>query len=57
MKQLANLDLYKGVIIASLLLLPLCGWWIRSTSKAIEAARDAGRKYISIASQILSGEC
>ncbi|MFM1814741.1 MAG: hypothetical protein RLZ98_1436 [Pseudomonadota bacterium] len=26
-------------------------------AKAIEAARDAGRKYISIASQILSGEC
>jgi hypothetical protein len=41
MKQLANLDLYKGVIIASLLLLPLCGWWIQSTSKAIEAAQSS----------------
>jgi hypothetical protein len=41
MKQLAKLDLYKVVIVASLLLLPAVGWWINTTRASIEAAERA----------------
>lgn len=41
MKILQNFDLYKGVILASLLLLPAAGLWIRSTQNAIERADTA----------------
>ena len=41
MKQLAKLDLYKVVIVASLLLLPAVGWWIKTTRASIEAAERA----------------
>jgi hypothetical protein len=41
MKLFANFDLYKGVILASVLLLPGAGWWIQSTRNAIESANRA----------------
>jgi hypothetical protein len=41
MKLFDNFDLYKGVILASLLLLPVTGWWIRSTQNAISLAEDS----------------
>lgn len=41
MKLLQNFDLYKGVILASLLLLPAAAYWIRTTQQAIERADNA----------------
>lgn len=41
MKLFSNFDLYKGVIVASLVLLPATGWWIQSTRAAIEKANKA----------------
>lgn len=41
MNPLRNMDLYKGVILASLLLLPVTGWWINGTMETIEATRRA----------------
>lgn len=41
MKLFANFDLYKGVILASVVLLPGVGWWIQSTRTAIETANKA----------------
>ncbi|MEQ1631645.1 MAG: hypothetical protein ABL997_04690 [Planctomycetota bacterium] len=41
MKLFANFDLYKGVILASLILLPGAAWWIQSKRTAIENANRA----------------
>lgn len=41
MNWFKNFDLYKGVIVASLVLLPGAGWWIQSTRTAIEVANKA----------------
>lgn len=41
MKLLQNLDLYKVVIVGSLVGLPAVGWWIKRTSDNIEAAQRA----------------
>ena len=41
MKLFQKLDLYKGVILASLLLLPGVGWWIKQTRDAIATANRA----------------
>ena len=49
MSWLKNMDLYKGVILVSLLLLPVVGWWINTLNtekmkavKAVEAATRGG---------------
>lgn len=36
-----EMDLYKWVIVASLLLLPAAGWWIKKSSDDIQAAKKA----------------
>lgn len=41
MNPFKQLDLYKGVILASLLLLPAAGWWIHQNRQGIEAANRA----------------
>ncbi len=41
MKLLQNLDLYKVVIVGSLLMLPVAGWWIKKTNDAIASANRA----------------
>jgi hypothetical protein len=41
MKFLRQMDLYKGVILASLLLLPVVGWWIRNLGTQIAATERA----------------
>lgn len=41
MKLLQNMDLYKGVILGSLLLLPVAGWWIKKTQDEIDDANRA----------------
>ena len=41
MKWLANMDLYKGMILASCVLLPAAGWWIKTSSDGIAAANRA----------------
>lgn len=44
-----EMDLYKGVILASVVLLPLAGWWIQRTNEQIEVAQKAivdGRKMV-----------
>jgi hypothetical protein len=40
-KLLQNMDLYKGVIFGSLLLLPVAGWWIKKTLDDIDVADRA----------------
>lgn len=49
MSFLRSMDLYKGIVLASLVLLPLGGWWcwkldesLKSCSAAIEEARRPG---------------
>jgi hypothetical protein len=39
--KLPKLDLYKGVILASLVLLPAVGWWIKRTRDTIDATNRA----------------
>lgn len=44
-----DMDLYKGVILASVVLLPLAGWWIQRTNQQIEVTQKAlveGRKMV-----------
>jgi hypothetical protein len=36
-----SMDLYKGVILASIALLPAAGWWINKNQQGIEAANRA----------------
>lgn len=41
MSFLRDIDLYKGVILLSLILLPLAGWWIYRAGEEIKAAERA----------------
>lgn len=41
MKALKNLDLYTVLILLSLVLLPVCGWWCSKTNEAIVASQKA----------------
>ncbi|MBK8100073.1 MAG: hypothetical protein IPK26_23465 [Planctomycetes bacterium] len=41
MKALKDMDLYKGIILVSVLLLPAIGWWAWSLDKQIEATKAA----------------
>jgi tellurite resistance protein len=41
MNPFKEMDLYKGVILASVLLLPAAGWWIQKNRQGIEAANRA----------------
>ncbi|MGE3173942.1 MAG: hypothetical protein AB7O97_15055 [Planctomycetota bacterium] len=36
-----NMDLYKGVILGSVVLLPAAGWWIKTTQDGIDEANRA----------------
>lgn len=41
MKFFKQMDLYKAVVLASVLLLPAAGWWIQKCRKAIEQSTEA----------------
>lgn len=44
MKFLAKLDLYKAIILGSLLLLPVAGWWIMNLQQSIQDCERAIRE-------------
>lgn len=41
MKFLREMDLYRGLILVCLLLMPVCGWWIWQTEQQITECRKA----------------
>lgn len=41
MKALKNLDLYTVLILLTLVLLPVCGWWCMKTNEAIRLSEKA----------------
>lgn len=41
MALLRNMDLYKGIVLLSLVLLPLGGWWVRDLQEQIDLSRIA----------------
>ncbi|MCA8976806.1 MAG: hypothetical protein KDC98_18940 [Planctomycetes bacterium] len=44
MKKLAQIDLYTGLILVCVVLLPICAWWCMKTNEAIDACKVAVRE-------------